>query len=190
MWVIRTGEPGERVVDFRKVSFLNRGVLSRDEGPGMSSLGRRGFLLGSAGVAALPALPGVAAADQRGQVTVLANAVGYESVGPKRVIFASAGQWSGPAAFQLVDNVTGAVVFRGLAGQPGTVEDWRRDQFPAVPSWYRTGDFSAFTKPGEYVVVAGRGGTSWPFRIAENLLPRFTLSWVAHYFKDSRCSGQ
>jgi hypothetical protein len=156
----------------------------------MSSLGRRGFLLGSAGAVALPALPGVAAADPRGQVTVMANAVGYESVGPKRVILASVDQRSGPAAFQLVDNITGAVVYRGLTGQPGTVADWRRDQFPTVPSWYRTADFSVFTKPGEYVVVTDGGARSWPFRIETNLLERFTLSWVAHYFKDSRSDGQ
>lgn len=178
-------------VDICKEAFLNRvGIGSAAKGLRMSSLGRRGFLLGSAGVVAMP---GVASADpagaDHGQVTVMANAVGYESVGPKRVVFASADQRSAPDWFQLVDNTTGAVVFRGQARQGGTVEDWRRDQFPAVPSFYRVGDFSAFTQPGEYVVEAGRG-RSWPFRIDENMLERFTLSSVVHYFTSSRCSGQ
>jgi hypothetical protein len=155
----------------------------------MNSVGRRGFLLGSAGVAGAVALPGTASAAG-GRTQVLANAVGYEAVGPKRVIFASADQWSGPYSFQLVDNVTGAVVFRGQAQPAGTVEDWRKDQFPAVPGFYRAGDFSAFTKPGQYVIAADCGGTSWPFRIESNLLERFTLPSVVHFFKESRSSGQ
>ncbi|WP_370945432.1 glycoside hydrolase family 9 protein [Amycolatopsis sp. cg5] len=158
----------------------------------MNHLGRRSFLLGSAGVAGAAALPGTASATEEGGAgtQVMANAVGYEAVGPKRVIFASQGQWSGPGGFRLVDNLTGAVVFRGQAKPAVTVEDWRKDQFPEVPDFYRVGDFSSFTKPGEYVVVADNGGSSWPFRIEQNLLERFTLPAVVHFFKESRSSGQ
>ncbi|HKN53895.1 MAG TPA: glycoside hydrolase family 9 protein, partial [Amycolatopsis sp.] len=81
---------------------------------------------------------------------------------------------------------------RGLARAAGSVDDWRRDRFPAGRDFYWIADFTPLTAPGEYTVRLGgdRAGSSWPFRIEQNVLERFTLAQVAHYFRDSRSDGK
>jgi hypothetical protein len=146
------------------------------------------------GVAGAAALPGVASAAEEhapgGVCEVLVNNVGYESAGAKRAIIAGADQRPS-LPFTVVDG-SGAVVFRGQARAAGAVPDWQRDQFPAVPNHYWIADFTHFTAPGEYTVrVTGdHSGISWPFRIEQDVLERFTLSQVVHYFRDSRSDGQ
>jgi hypothetical protein len=158
-------------------------------------LARRSFILGSAAVAGAAALPGVASADAgerpSGAYGVFVNNVGYDSAGAKRAIIAGVDQGHTPLSFAVVDHA-GATVFHGQARAAGVVTDWKRDRFPEVPDFYWIADFTPVSTPGEYrVVLAGdRPGTSWPFRIDQNVLERFTLGQVAHYFRDSRSDGQ
>jgi len=145
-------------------------------------------------------MPGSASAakptEERGRARwqVTANNVGYEPRGPKRAVIGGSGPHRGPLPFHIVEIATGNVAYRGIARDSGVVEDWRTDHFPDVPARYWVADFGAFDRAGRYVlrldVAAGYSGYSRPFRIEHNVLERRTLSHVAHYFKDSRSSGQ
>ncbi|MFE0019728.1 glycoside hydrolase family 9 protein [Amycolatopsis sp. NPDC059021] len=172
------------------------------EHPGSSSarlarLARRRFLVGSAGVAGLAALPGTASAtpedaEDRARYEIFVNNVGYEATGRKRAIIAGTVARNAPVSFAVTGR-SGDVVFRGQARFAGAVDDWRRDQFPATPSFYWIADFSEVIAPGEYTVTlpgARAAMSSWPFRIEQNALERLTLGQVAHFFRDSRSDGQ
>ncbi len=156
--------------------------------PQAHPLARRGFLLGTAGLAGATVLPGTAAAgSQQGGYEVYANNVGYDTGGPKRAVIA--GTQALPTVPFTIVGRDGVVAFRGQATSAGTVDDWRHDRFPAGPDRYWVADFSVLTRTGEYTLTAG-GATSWPFRIEADALERFTLGQVAHYFRDSRSDGQ
>ncbi|GLZ28260.1 endochitinase [Lentzea sp. NBRC 105346] len=137
-------------------------------------------MLGSAGVLAIPGV--ASAADKRG--SVFTNNIGYEASGPKRAVIADGGP-----AFTLVDVATGGVVFRGVAKKSAPVPDWQANHFPAIPASFSVADFSAFTKPGEYVIVVG-GVASRPFVIEPQVLERRALPHVVRFFRDSRSFGE
>jgi len=151
---------------------------------------RRRFLLGSAAVGVTRELtvPATAEARPEDALEVLVNNVGYEPTGGKRAIIGGPEGYRLPP-FQVVDIATRAVVFRGDAKGSDVVDDWSRDHFPAIRSRFWVADFSTLTRPGDYAVSVGPAA-SWPFRIEQNVLERYTLSHVAHYFKDSRSAGQ
>jgi hypothetical protein len=46
-------------------------------------------------------------------------------------------------------------VHRGVAWAAGPVEDWRPDSSPRVPAVSWAGDFSSFTRHGQYVIAVG-----------------------------------
>ncbi|WP_394840910.1 glycoside hydrolase family 9 protein [Pendulispora brunnea] len=157
---------------------------------------RRSFLVGSAGIAGAVALPAAASAQEEGisrdVYEVLVNQVGYEAAGPKRAIVAAWDPRRVPLFFSVLDR-TGRTIHRGRTVPAGAVDDWQRDRFPEGPDHYWTADFTAVTAPGEYtleVTGPGASGRSWPFRIEQNALERYTLSQVIHYFRDSRSDGQ
>ncbi len=71
--------------------------------------------------------------------------------------------------FRLLDTVTGAVVFEGAAelDEPWDAPTNLRLNFNLAPVLAL--DFSAFDRPGEYVVEVEGVGTSFPFRIADDV---------------------
>lgn len=151
------------------------------------STGRRGFLLGSAGVAGALAFPGTASAYPARGAVVFTNNVGYEASGPKRAVIAD--QRPGTHWFELVEYGSGAVVHRGAARRVGPVADWQANHFPEIPSHYSVADFSSFTKPGEYALRVD-GYSSRPFLIDALVLERHTLHHVVRFFRDSRSFGE
>lgn len=154
---------------------------------------RRRFLRGSAavgaGITGAFGLGGAASAAPGLGPTILVNNVGYELAGPKRAIIAGATPDKREYPFQLVDVATGAVVHSGTARSAGPVADWQTNHWPETPSYYWVADFSGYATAGQYTLTVD-GGTSYPFRIEANLYERRTLGHVAHYFTDSRSSGQ
>jgi hypothetical protein len=155
---------------------------------------RRRFLRGSAAVGAAGlagglGLPSPAGAAPGKGPTILVNNVGYELGGPKRAVIASASPDKRLRPYQVVDTSTGAVVHSGKTTFVGPVADWLTNQFPTIPSHYSVVDFSALARPGEYTLVVD-GTASYPFRVEASLYERRTLGHVAHFFKDSRSSGQ
>ncbi len=173
---------------------------------------RRHFLRGSAAVGAglagaigfgttAEAAPGGPAglaapvsAAQKGwrpgqRATVLVNNVGYELGGPKRAIIAVPAAGHRDLRFELVDATTGNVVHKGAARYAGPVTDWLATHYPEIPCYYWVADFSSVASAGEYLLSTEDGG-SFPFRIEASLFERRTLGHIAHYFKDSRSSGQ
>ena len=122
-----------------------------------------------------------------GQVRVLVDHVGYEASAPKRALVEveGGGSTATPSRFTLVDVKTGKSVLDGPLTSDGEVERWGGRRF-----W--TADFSAWTKPGDYVlsIVTSEGpASSCEFEINENVLERDTLSNVVYYFKGQRASG-
>lgn len=114
---------------------------------------------------------------------VLVDQVGYDTGAPKRAIVQgfAADRFT---AFKVVNVDTGKVVLTGVPHAAGTVGHWR--------DWhYWTVDFSSLRTPGRYRVdVAGSTEVrSFPFRIAHDVLERYTLSNVIYYFKGQRVSG-
>lgn len=114
---------------------------------------------------------------------VLVNQVGYDTAAPKHAIVqGSAGNRF--ATFKIVDVATGKTVLQGSPRPAGTVDHWN--------DWrYWTIDFSALKTPGTYRVDTGGNADafSFPFRIADDVLERYTLSNVIYYFKGQRVTG-
>lgn len=122
-----------------------------------------------------PILPGV---------KVLTNQVGYNPVSYKQAIVQadSALQIN---SFDVLNVSNDSIVFHGNVTYKGSVDHWENWKF-----W--TMNFSDFTKPGHYFIrinVNNGVAYSLPFKIASDVLERYTLSNVIYYFKGQRCSG-
>lgn len=114
---------------------------------------------------------------------VLVDQVGYDTAAPKHAIVQGS-RGDGFTHFEVVDVQTGKPVLQGTPQPAGQVDHWN--------DWhYWTVDFSAVKKPGIYRVDVGGGGDafSFPFRIADGVLERYTLSNVIYYFKGQRVTG-
>lgn len=114
---------------------------------------------------------------------VLVDQVGYDTAAPKQAIVQGSGD-DRFTAFRIVDVQTGKAVLQGTPRPAGQVDHWNH--------WhYWTIDFSSLKTPGRYRVDVG-GTTevfSFPFRVADDVLERYTLSNVIYYFKGQRVSG-
>lgn len=135
------------------------------------------------GAVAAPQPPDVMRIQAPTRPIVLVDQVGYDPAAPKHAIVQG---FPGDrfTAFQVVNVRTGKVVLRGVPRPAGTVDHWRDWQ-------YWTIDFSAVNAPGRYrVEVDGDVDvSSFPFRIADHVLERYTLSNVIYYFKGQRVTG-
>jgi hypothetical protein len=132
-------------------------------------------------VAPSTALAAQVSAPQR--PLVLVDQVGYATSAPKRAIVQGADN-DRFKAFAIVDERTGMTVLRGVPQAAGQVDHWH--------DWrYWTVDFSALETPGRYrIEVTGSADvSSFPFRVADDVLERYTLSNVIYYFKGQRVSG-
>ena len=114
---------------------------------------------------------------------MLIDQVGYDTAAPKRAIVQGSGD-DRFTTFSIVDVQTGKTVVRGTPRPAGQVDHWN--------DWhYWTVDFSSLKTPGRYRVdVCGNADVfSFPFRVADDVLERYTLSNVIYYFKGQRVSG-
>jgi hypothetical protein len=118
-------------------------------------------------------------------VRILTNQVGYEQDKAKRAIVQSAVRLE-ITGFRLVDDSTDKPVYSGKVTYSGPVGKWKNWKF-----W--TLDFTAFTRPGTYRLVASTDradvARSYPFVIGRNVLEKATLSDVLYYFKGQRAAG-
>ncbi len=75
----------------------------------------------------------------------------------------------GPLRFRVLERATGASLFEGPVTMRRRLGESPDSGQPDEPSHWRTDvhecDFSALTRPGDYVVSVDRLGTSFPFRI-------------------------
>jgi Glycosyl hydrolase family 9/Cellulase N-terminal ig-like domain len=127
---------------------------------------------------------GVVSVSTSAQVRVLVDQVGYETTSSKVALIQGSTE-DHPTQFSLIDNATSQVVLTGTLEPSGRVEHWSSRVF-----W--KADFSAWRKPGHYVlrVVGGNvSATSCTFEVDANLLERTTLSNIIFYFKGQRASG-
>ncbi len=100
------------------------------------------------------------------------NQVGYYPHAPKVAVIVNAGA----VEFRIVDEATGETVFTGTLGEQ---ETWSLSGENV-----RKADFSALTQPGEYRLVAHNFGTSYRFRIAEQIhQPVATATLKGYYFQ-------
>jgi len=118
-----------------------------------------------------------------GQVQVLVDQVGYETLAPKQAILEGSSE-DHPQKFSLIDVDSGKTVYEASVQPAGTVVAWAGRVF-----W--TADFSSWQKAGHYILeVAGpNGARSCSFEISDNILERETLSSLVFYFKGQRASG-
>lgn len=132
-----------------------------------------------------PAWPAVAAGQSTApqRPLVLVDQVGYDTAAPKRAVVQGS-VTDRFTEFRVIDVANGKVVLQGTPQAAGTVDHWN--------DWhYWTIDFSALKTPGRYRVdVSGNvAAFSFPFRIAHDVLQRYTLSNVIYYFKGQRVTG-
>ncbi len=117
-------------------------------------------------------------------IKVLANHVGYEKDGPKRIVVLGH-ETNEVTSWKLVNAQTGREVMSGIATKAGPVQHWK--------DWcFWTVDISKAGEAGEYVLECSTDQgvvRSFPFLIQSSLLERSTLGSVISYFKGQRCSG-
>jgi hypothetical protein len=114
---------------------------------------------------------------------VLVDQVGYDTAAPKHAVVQGSSN-DRFTRFEVVDVQTGKTVLQGKPQTAGQVDHWN--------DWhYWTIDFSSLKTPGTYRVdVDGSTNAfSFPFRIADDVLDRYTLSNVIYYFKGQRVTG-
>ena len=117
-------------------------------------------------------------------VRILTNHVGYEADGPKRAVVQGT-DGDEVVAFAIKEYGTDTAVFNGKPSFIGPVDRWKNWRFWTI-------HFDALHSQGTYFVECetARGKvTSFPFRIAEDLLESHTISDVIYYFKGQRCDG-
>lgn len=114
---------------------------------------------------------------------VLVDQVGYDTQAPKHALIQGFGG-DKFTRFRVVNVVTGKTVLDGAPTPSGRVRHWNDWDYWAI-------DFSALRTPGRYQIdVAGNTEIrSLPFRVADDVLQRYTLSNVIYYFKGQRVTG-
>lgn len=119
-------------------------------------------------------------------IKILTNHVGYETTGSKKAVLVADTSNLFIQKFEVVNSVTGYVVFSGKPVYVGAVSKWKSQ-------YYWTIDFSEYNSPGTYLVHVIYSFKnviiSHPFVIAKDLLEQFTLSDILYYFKGQRSSG-
>jgi hypothetical protein len=119
-----------------------------------------------------------------GQVRVLVDQVGYETLAGKQAIVEGSAE-DRPRTFALRDVDSGKTVYEANLQPSGEVYAWEGRSF-----W--TADFSSWQRAGHYSVqvhTAKGDISSSAFDISDDILERDTLSNVVFYFKGQRVSG-
>lgn len=111
---------------------------------------------------------------------ILANQVGYDVAGPKKVLVQGhAGDTF--ATFAVKSYPGGETVLSGTPTHAGPVARWKDWDFWTI-------DWSAVDREGAYIIECG-SLRSHPIRVEKNALEHATLSDVIYYFKGQRSSG-
>lgn len=139
-------------------------------------------LLHASIASAQPVVPAVPDATPQ-RPRVLIDQVGYDTAAPKHAVVQGAGG-DRFTHFEVVDVQTGRTVLQGKPQPAGQVDHWNDWHYWSV-------DFSSLKTPGTYRVdVSGSTNAfSFPFRAANDVLERYTLSNVIYYFKGQRVTG-
>jgi hypothetical protein len=119
-----------------------------------------------------------------GQVRVLVDQVGYDTLAPKQAIVEGSDE-DKPQTFTLRDADSGKTVYEASLQPSGKVYAWEGRSF-----W--TADFSSWQRAGHYSIqvhTAKGDASSCAFDISDDILERDTLSNVVFYFKGQRVSG-
>lgn len=117
-------------------------------------------------------------------VKILTNHIGYEDSRTKHAIIIAESKQQ-IQSFELINDETEAVMYKGKVAYNGPVSKWKNWQFWMI-------DFTQFTTVGKYklrTMVNGKTISSYPFVIGKNVLEQSTLSDVIYYFKGQRSSG-
>lgn len=118
-------------------------------------------------------------------IKIITNHIGYEITAAKHAIVMADNEVP-IKNFELVDDKSGRIIFKGAAIRNGKINKWKNWLF-----W--TLDFSTVNTAGIYRVrsssLSGKLIESYPFVIDKNVLEQSTLSDVIYYFKGQRSSG-
>jgi len=120
------------------------------------------------------------------EMTILANQVAYNLESPKTAFIKSNGALPGKTIFQIVNAITGQVVYTGEAGKSEQVADWHKDV------WYTKLDFSSFQQSGYYkihVASKGKAFESYDFRIEEDALGKIAIPAIVNFFYHQRANS-
>jgi len=117
-------------------------------------------------------------------IQILANHLGYETMGPKKAILQAQSQDT-IYSFTIHNYTNDLKVESGKPLKIGTVDQWKNWEFWAI-------DFSSLDQEGNYYITieTNRGIVrSFPFLIQNTILERHTVSDVIFYFRGQRCTG-
>lgn len=119
------------------------------------------------------------------QLKVLTNQVGYEFNKAKHAVVMSDTKQP-VSSFELINDSTGKIVYKGRPKFVGPVDQWKNWQFWTI-------DFTPYSTTGVFRLKIDQGpdaATSYPFVIGKNVLEKHTLSDIIYYFKGQRSAGQ
>ncbi len=118
-------------------------------------------------------------------LTVLVNQMAYDLNAPKIAVVQS----NIPlihAEFEVLDTISGKIVYKGLLGKGEEVTDW----FPGV--FYHEADFSSFKRSGIFRIVVpynGKEYLSYDFKIEDNAISKMTIPAIINFFRHQRASS-
>ncbi|ELA8119893.1 glycoside hydrolase family 9 protein [Vibrio parahaemolyticus] len=112
---------------------------------------------------------------------LLTNHIGYERLGPKKVIIQTEQPHLSSYTAQLICATSEQTVATFAVEEQGKVANWHQGYFYLI-------DFSSFTDSGDYFLQVEDSRSSY-FTVGEHILLNQTLSDVIHYFKSQRCGG-
>ena len=119
-------------------------------------------------------------------VSIFTNHIGYDSADSKRAVFKKQGAGV-PVRFTVLEDETGRAVYEGKPVDAGEVDRWNT-------GYYYELHFDEVTEKGAYVINVetddGKEYTSYPFKIAANLIEVDTLAGTEYYFKAQRSTGE
>jgi hypothetical protein len=119
------------------------------------------------------------------QPVIYCNQVGFDTGGPKIAVIGVDSRLPENQAFSVVRVTDDQTEFTGLLKPAQTIDEW------APGKIYYRADFSAFTKPGKYLVginINGKVYVSNSFEIGENELAKRTISSIIHYYNRQRAN--
>lgn len=118
------------------------------------------------------------------QPVIYVNQIGFDPKSPKIAIIGFEGTLENKT-FNVVNAVSGKIVFSSKIGEQESVEDWKLGKF-----FYKA-DFSSFQKNGKYKITINADNkiaTSASFAIEENILAKQTISAIVHYYNKQRAN--
>ncbi|WP_374949154.1 glycoside hydrolase family 9 protein [Mucilaginibacter sp.] len=116
---------------------------------------------------------------------IYVNQIAFDSNAPKTAVVQFDGLQGGKLNFAVSDAVTHKAAFKGVLTNPQAIAAW----FPG--KIYYQADFSAFNKPGKYILNLTSGGeqfNSYVFEIGEYAIAKQTIASIIHYYHKQRAN--